>query len=106
MVRDRVVVCARDPEVAVMVTVDVPVGTGFGLVVLLVPLHPERNTRANRSDSAPPPINRDLRNFFRFQITGMIAENPIGTKAPSATNSPVGLRCRRDVEYGFGGGVV
>jgi len=87
MVRERVVVCVSDPEAAVTVTVDVPVGTGFGLVVLLVPLHPATNTSTNRSDSVPLPINSDLRNFCRFRNTGMRAENPIGSRAPSATNS-------------------
>src|ERR1700751_5549648 len=98
MVRDSVVVCVSDPEAAVTVTVDVPVGTGFGLVVLLVPLHPARNTSTNRSDNVPPPMNRDLRNFFRCRIRGKSAANPIGPKVPSATSRFVGVRCRRDVE--------
>ena len=86
MVRDSVVVCASDPEVAVTVTVDVPVDTGFGLGVLLVPLHPERNARTNRSDSVPPPIHRDLRSFFRLRTRGKSAAIPIGPKVPSATS--------------------
>jgi len=86
MVSDSVVVCVSDPEVAVTVTVDVPVGTGFRLVVLLVPLHPERNPRTNRRDSVPPPISRNLRSFFRLRIRGKSAANPIGPKVPSATS--------------------
>ena len=91
-------VCVSDPEVAVTVTVEVPFATGLGFVALLVPLHPARNTRTNRSDSVPPPINSDLRNLLRFRSTGMSAEKPIGTKAPSAINSLAGPRGRRDVE--------
>jgi len=86
MVRDSVVVCVSDPEAAVTVTVEVPVATGFGFVALLVPLHPARNTRTNRSESVPPPINRDLRNLFRCCIKGRSAAKPNGTRAPRATS--------------------
>src|SRR5579862_1924198 len=96
MVRDSVVVCVSDPEVAVTVTVEVPVATGLGFVALLVPLHPARNTRTNRSDSVPPPIHRESRNFFRFRIKGKNAANPIGPRVPSATSCLAGPRCRRE----------
>ena len=91
-------VCVSDPEVAVTVTVEVPVATGLGFVALLVPLHPARNTRTNRSESVPPPMNRDLRNFFRFRIEGKNAAKLIGTKAPRATVWSAGARWRPDVE--------
>ena len=93
--RDSVVVCVRDPEVAVMVTVDVPVGTGFGLFAPFVPLHPARNAMTNNSDIVPPAMNSDLRSFLRFRNTGTNAARPIGPKAPSAINPP---RCRREIE--------
>jgi len=106
-VSDKVVVCVSDPEVAVTVTVDAPVGNGFGFVAPLVdPLHPARNIRTNKSDSVPPPMNMDLRNFFRFRTTGSSAAKPMGTKAPAANNSFTAARCRREVEYGLGEGTV
>ena len=79
-------VCVSDPEVAVTVTVEVPVATGLGFVALLVPLHPARNTRTNGSESVPPPMNRALRNFFRCRIKGKSAAKPNGIRAPSATS--------------------
>ena len=92
------VVCIRDPEVAVRVTVDVPAGTGFGLVAALVPPHPAMKPMTKRSDRIPPPKKRELRNFFRFRMMGNSAAKPMGVMAPSATNSFVGAPCRCDVE--------
>lgn len=48
--------------------------------------------------SVPPPMNSDLRNFFRFRSTGRNAANPIGTKTPAARNSLVGVGRSREVE--------
>ena len=88
------------------VTVELPVGPGVGFVALLDPLHPANCNKMIRSDSAPPLTNTDSMNFFRLRSRGISAAKPIGTHAPIATNSFVGPRCRREVEYGLGEGAV
>lgn len=106
---ERVVVCESDPEVAVIVTVEAPAGAGvgFGLVgPLLDPPHPVREDATSKRRMDPQPTTMDLRNFFRFRITGKSAARPMGRMIPAARGPVHGLRLRRDVEYGLGGGAV
>ena len=83
--------CVSEPEVAVTVTVDVPVATGFGFVEpFLVAPHPLRKTMKSRIDRDPPPRERYLKLFRRFHSTGHIAARPKGKIAPAAASSLAG----------------
>jgi hypothetical protein len=85
------VLCVSEPEVAVTVTVDVPVATGFGLVeTFLAAPHPLRKTRKSRIDRDPPPRERNLRLFRRFLSTGHMAARLKGKIAPKAASSLAG----------------
>ena len=83
---DNVVVCDSDPDIAVIVTVDVPVGVVFVFEPVLDPPHPAMEIRIINSDSVPPAIDMNLRNFFRLRNAGMIAARPSGSTAPAASD--------------------
>jgi hypothetical protein len=85
------VLCVSEPEVAVTVTVEVPVETGFGLVgPFLTAPHPLRKTRKRRIERDPPLRERNLRLFRRFLSTGHMAAKLKGKIAPAAANSLAG----------------
>ena len=91
MVSESIVLCVSEPEVAVTVTVEVPVETGFALLEpFLAAPHPLRKTRKSRIDKDPPPRERNLRLFRRFLNTGHMAARPNGKIAPAATSSLAG----------------
>jgi hypothetical protein len=103
-VSDKVVVCEREPEVAVMVTVEVPVGVGGGFVAALFPPHPVRESPTSKRSNDPLPTAMDLRSFLRLRIMGNMAANPNGRMTPAAIVDVKGARFGRDAMYGFGGG--
>lgn len=99
--------CINDPDAAVMVTVEVPTGVGFGLVTPpFDPPHALRERATSNSGMAPPPRTMALRDLFRFRSAGSRARKPKGTNAPAASDSTPGPRRRPDTSYGFGGGAV
>jgi hypothetical protein len=107
MVSNSVVVCVSEPEVAVRVTVEVPVGTGLGFVEpFIVALQPLRKTRMNRRDKVPPLMENHPKLPLRFRIKGQRTARPTGRIVPAAATSLIGGRCSRDVEYGLGAGLV
>ena len=91
MVSEIVVVCVSEPEVAVIVTVEVPAETGLGAVEpLFDPLHPLRKTSMKTRDSMPPPIEKTLRLLLRFRSSGHRAARLKGSIAPNPVKSFAG----------------
>ena len=91
--------CVSDPEVAVTVTVDVPVGTGLVTVEpCFEPEHPPNARLTSKRDSSPPPMEMDLKTSFLLLNNGQRAAKPKGRIA--AASSLLALpRVDREMEY-------
>jgi hypothetical protein len=92
-------VWVSDPEVAVTVTVEVPVGTGLVTVEpCFEPEHPPNARLTSRRDSSPPPMEMDLKIFLLLLNNGQRAARPKGRMAAASIllDSPLE---DREMEY-------
>ena len=92
--------CVKEPDVAVMVTIEVPVGVGFGFVApFFVPPQPLTARPTSNKHREPPPMSIVLRGLLlRFRSKGRSERNPKGIKDPAASDSIPRPRCRLDTE--------
>jgi hypothetical protein len=88
-VRENVVMWVTAPDVAVTVTVEVPVATGAdgvdGVDDLVEALHPPSMSMIASRDRVSPQNIRDLRLVLRFVHSGKRPANPRGNSAPTLT---------------------